>query len=167
MQKKRSRKNGTAADGPAPAGRRVRVRRRLVVGVAVAGLTVLAAGTPAVVTAARELNDSQRLVTLAEQTGQILTVAHVLADERDAVVEYAAKGRPGAARGALQERILRTDRQIAEAATEVDEPLAVALARVATVRTEAIDGKGTPSPPTRPTPASSRNSSPRATGSPS
>ncbi|MDX3537174.1 nitrate- and nitrite sensing domain-containing protein [Streptomyces sp. MB09-01] len=143
MQKKRSRKNGTAADGPAPAGRRVRVRRRLVVGVAVAGLTVLAAGAPAVVTAARELNDSQRLVTLAEQTGQILTVAHVLADERDAVVEYAAKGRPGAARGALQERIGRTDRQIAEAATEVDEPLAVALARVATVRTEAIDGKGT------------------------
>ncbi|MEU7601450.1 nitrate- and nitrite sensing domain-containing protein [Streptomyces sp. NPDC041003] len=143
MQKKRSRKNGTAADGPAPAGRRVRVRRRLVVGVAVAGLTVLAAGTPAVVTAARELNDSQRLVTLAEQTGQILTAAHVLADERDAVVEYAAKGRPGAARGALQERILRTDRQIAEAATEVDEPLAVALARVAAVRTEAIDGKGT------------------------
>ncbi|WP_037805696.1 nitrate- and nitrite sensing domain-containing protein [Streptomyces sp. NRRL F-2580] len=143
MQKKRSRKNGTAADGPAPAGRRVRVRRRLVVGVAVAGLTVLAAGTPAVVTAARELNDSQRLVTLAEQTGQILTVAHVLADERDAVVEYAAKGRPGAARGALQERILRTDRQIAEAATEVDEPLGTALARVAAVRTEAIDGKGT------------------------
>ncbi|MFD9369144.1 nitrate- and nitrite sensing domain-containing protein [Streptomyces sp. NPDC060020] len=143
MQKKRSRKNGTAADGPAPAGRRVRVRRRLVVGVAVAGLTVLAAGTPAVVTAARELNDSQRLVTLAEQTGQILTVAHVLADERDAVVEYAAKGRPGAARGALQERILRTDRQIAEAATEVDEPIGTALARVAAVRTEAIDGKGT------------------------
>ncbi|WP_374775795.1 nitrate- and nitrite sensing domain-containing protein [Streptomyces sp. NBC_01310] len=143
MQKKRSRKNGTAADGPAPAGRRVRVRSRLVVGVAVAGLTVLAAGAPAVVTAARELNDSQRLVSLAEQTGQILTLAHVLADERDAVVEYAAKGRPGAAKGALQERTLRTDRQISEAATEVDEPLAVALARVGAVRTEAIDGKGT------------------------
>ncbi|MFJ1565632.1 nitrate- and nitrite sensing domain-containing protein [Streptomyces erythrochromogenes] len=143
MQKKRSRKNGTAAEGPAPAGRRVRVRSRLVVGVAVAGLTVLAAGTPAVVTAARELNDSQRLVTLAERTGQILTLTHVLADERDAVVEYAAKGRPGAAKGGLQERILRTDRQIAEAAAEVDEPLAMALARVASVRTEAIDGKGT------------------------
>ncbi|MFF8260506.1 nitrate- and nitrite sensing domain-containing protein [Streptomyces virginiae] len=143
MQKKRSRKNGTAAEGPAPAGRRVRVRSRLVVGVAVAGLTVLAAGTPAVVTAARELNDSQRLVTLAEQTGQILTLTHVLADERDAVVEYAAKGRPGAAKAGLQDRVLRTDRQIAEAATEVDEPLAMALARVAAVRTEAIDGKGT------------------------
>ncbi|MEW2586468.1 nitrate- and nitrite sensing domain-containing protein [Streptomyces virginiae] len=143
MQKKRSRKNGTAAEGPAPAGRRVRVRSRLVVGVAVAGLTVLAAGTPAVVTAARELNDSQRLVTLAEQTGQILTLTHVLADERDAVVEYAAKGRPGAAKAGLQDRVLRTDRQIAEAATEVDEPLAMALARVQAVRTEAIDGKGT------------------------
>ncbi|MFH9794237.1 sensor histidine kinase [Streptomyces virginiae] len=144
MQKKRSRKNGTAAEGPAPAGRRVRVRSRLVVGVAVAGLTVLAAGTPAVVTAARELNDSQRLVTLAEQTGQILTLTHVLADERDAVVEYAAKGRPGAAKAGLQDRVLRTDRQIAEAATEVDEPLALALARIQAVRTEAIDGKGTP-----------------------
>ncbi|WP_276615828.1 nitrate- and nitrite sensing domain-containing protein [Streptomyces sp. A0592] len=119
------------------------MRSRLVVGVAVAGLTVLAAGTPAVVTAARELNDSQRLVTLAEQTGQILTLTHVLADERDAVVEYAAKGRPGAAKGGLQERILRTDRQISEAAAEVEEPLAMALARVASVRTEAIDGKGT------------------------
>ncbi|KOU28884.1 hypothetical protein ADK53_33860 [Streptomyces sp. WM6373] len=144
VQKKRSRKNGTAAEGPAPAGRRVRVRSRLVVGVAVAGLTVLAAGTPAVVTAARELNDSQRLVTLAEQTGQILTLTHVLADERDAVVEYAAKGRPGAAKAGLQDRVLRTDRQIAEAATEVDEPLALALARIQAVRTEAIDGKGTP-----------------------
>ncbi|APU42168.1 nitrate- and nitrite sensing domain-containing protein [Streptomyces sp. TN58] len=143
MQKKRSRKNGTAAEGPAPAGRRVRVRSRLVVGVAVAGLAVLTAGTPAVVTAARELNDSQRLVTLAEQTGQILTLTHVLADERDAVVEYAAKGRPSAAKAGLQDRVQRTDRQITEAATEVDEPLALALARVESVRTEAIDGKGT------------------------
>ncbi|MFF7294960.1 nitrate- and nitrite sensing domain-containing protein [Streptomyces sp. NPDC008265] len=143
MQKKRSRKNGTAADGPAPAGRRVRVRSRLVVGVAVAGLTVLAAGTPAVVTAARELNDSQRLVTLADQNRHVLTLTHVLADERDAVVEYAAKGRPEAARAALQDRILRTDRQTAEAAAEVDEPLAMVLSRIAPVRTEAVGGKGT------------------------
>ncbi|KJY26426.1 hypothetical protein VR46_40195, partial [Streptomyces sp. NRRL S-444] len=96
MQKKRSRKNGTATDGPAPAGRPVRVRSRLVIGVAVAGLTVLAAGTPAVVSATRELNDSQQLVTLAEQTQHTLTLAHLLGDERDAVVEYVAKGRPGA-----------------------------------------------------------------------
>ncbi|MEV7560041.1 nitrate- and nitrite sensing domain-containing protein [Streptomyces sp. NPDC089795] len=142
MQKKRSRKNGTAADGPAPAGRRVRVRRRLVVGVAVAGLTVLAAGAPAVVSASRELNDSQRLVTLADSTRQTLTLAHLLGDERDAVVEYAAKGRPGAAKGPVQERVAGTDRQLAEVQAEADEATAQALARVRTVRAEAVDGKG-------------------------
>ncbi|MFB7262250.1 nitrate- and nitrite sensing domain-containing protein [Streptomyces nojiriensis] len=142
MQKKRSRKNGTAADGPAPAGRRVRVRRRLVVGVAVAGLTVLAAGAPAVVSASRELNDSQHLVTLAERTRQTLTLTHLLGDERDAVVEYAAKGRPGTAKGPVQERIAGTDRQLAEVQAEADEATAQALARVRTVRTEAVDGKG-------------------------
>ncbi|WKD32616.1 sensor histidine kinase [Streptomyces xanthophaeus] len=143
MQKKRSRKNGTAADGPAPAGRRVRVRRRLVVGVAVAGLTVLAAGAPAVVSASTELNDSQHLVTLAEQTRQTLTLTHLLGDERDAVVEYAAKGRPGTAKGPVQERIAGTDRQLAEVQAEADEATARALARVRTVRAEAVDGKGT------------------------
>ncbi|OEJ33712.1 sensor histidine kinase [Streptomyces subrutilus] len=142
MQKKRSRKNGTATDGPAPAGRRVRVRRRLVVGVAVAGLTVLAAGAPAVVSASRELNDSQRLVTLAERTRHTLTLAHLLGDERDAVVEYAAKGRPGTAKGPVQERAARTDRQIAEVRADADEATARALARVQAVRTEAVDGKG-------------------------
>ncbi|MFI7352315.1 nitrate- and nitrite sensing domain-containing protein [Streptomyces avidinii] len=142
MQKKRSRKNGTAADGPAPAGRRVRVRRRLVIGVAVAGLTVLAAGAPAVVSASRELNDSQRLVTLAEQTRQTLTLTHLLADERDAVVEYAAKGRPGSAKAPVQERTARTDRQLAEVQAEADEATARTLARVGTVRGEAVDGKG-------------------------
>ncbi|MEU4727097.1 nitrate- and nitrite sensing domain-containing protein [Streptomyces sp. NPDC023588] len=141
MQKKRSRKNG-AADGPAPAGRRVRVRRRLVVGVAVAGLTVLAAGSPAVISASTELNDSQRLVTLAERTRQTLTLAHLLGDERDAVVEYAAKGRPGAAKGPVQERAARTDRQLAEVQAEADEETARALARIQAVRSEAVDGKG-------------------------
>lgn len=145
MQKKRSRKNGTAsADGPANAGRRVRVRRRLVVGVAVAGLTVLAAGTPAVLSASRELNDSQHLVTLAEQTQHTLTLAHLLGDERDAVVEYAAKGRPGNAKAPVDERSARTDRQIAELQPEADEELARALGRVRAVRAEAVDGKGTP-----------------------
>ncbi|MGE7387042.1 nitrate- and nitrite sensing domain-containing protein [Streptomyces sp. NPDC004126] len=144
MSKKRSRKNGTAsADAPANAGRRVRVRSRLVVGVAVAGLTVLAAGTPAVVSATRELNDSQRLVTLAEQTQHALTLAHLLGDERDAVVEYAAKGRPGNAKAPVDERTARTDRQITELRPEADAELARALGKVKAVRAEAVDGKGT------------------------
>ncbi|MEU7555411.1 nitrate- and nitrite sensing domain-containing protein [Streptomyces sp. NPDC044571] len=119
------------------------MRSRLVVGVAVAGLTVLAAGAPAVVSATRELNDSQQLVTLAEQTRHTLTLAHLLGDERDAVVEYVAKGRPGGqAKAPVQERILLTDRQLAEIRSEADEPLARSLSRVAAVRSEAVDGKG-------------------------
>ncbi|MEV6956429.1 nitrate- and nitrite sensing domain-containing protein [Streptomyces sp. NPDC051183] len=144
MQKKRSRQNGTAPDGPAPAGRPVRVRSRLVIGVAVAGLTVLAAGAPAAVSASADLNDSQRLVTLAEQTRQTLTLSHLLGDERDAVIEYVAKGRPGAAaKGPVQERFARTDRQLAEVQADADEELARAIGRVRAVRTEAVDGKGT------------------------
>lgn len=144
MQKKRSRKNGTAsADGPAKAGRRVRVRSRLVVGVAVAGLTVLAAGTPAVVSATRELDDSQRLVTLAEQTQHTLTLVHLLGDERDAVVEYVAKGRPGNAKAPVDERTARTDRTLAELRPEADQDLARALGHIKAARAEAVDGKGT------------------------
>ncbi|MGW8783340.1 nitrate- and nitrite sensing domain-containing protein [Streptomyces sp. NPDC055796] len=119
------------------------MRSRLVIGVAVAGLTVLAAGAPAVVSATRELNDSQQLVTLAEQTQHTLTLAHLLGDERDAVVEYVAKGRPGAqAKGPVQERAALTDRQLAEVQNEADEALARAIGRVQAVRTEAVDGKG-------------------------
>ncbi|MFI5760279.1 nitrate- and nitrite sensing domain-containing protein [Streptomyces sp. NPDC051563] len=164
MQKKRPRKNGTVANGTAPdgtapdrrapggpvaatapAGRRVRVRRRLVIGVAVAGLAVLAAGAPAVLSASADLKDSQQLVTLADQSRQTLTLAHLLGDERDAVTAYVAKGRPGGARGAqaaaVQERTAGTDRQLAEVQADADEELAQALGRVGAVRTEAIEGK--------------------------
>ncbi|MFJ6794410.1 nitrate- and nitrite sensing domain-containing protein [Streptomyces sp. NPDC091268] len=120
------------------------MRSRLVVGVAVAGLAVLAAGAPAAVSASADLNDSQRLVTLAEQTRQTVTLSHLLGDERDAVIEYVAKGRPpAAAKAPLQERIARTDRQLAEVQAEADEELARALGRVRAVRAEAVDGKGT------------------------
>ncbi|MCJ0871491.1 nitrate- and nitrite sensing domain-containing protein [Streptomyces sp. AP-93] len=148
MQKKRPRKNGTVANGTAPdgtAGRRVRVRRRLVIGVAVAGLAVLVAGSPAVLSASADLKDSQDLVTLADRSRQTLTLAHLLGDERDAVTEYVAKGRPGGVRGrqaaAVQERAAGTDRQLAEVQADADEELALALGRVGAVRTESIEGK--------------------------
>ncbi|MFJ7202368.1 nitrate- and nitrite sensing domain-containing protein [Streptomyces sp. NPDC098789] len=151
MQKKPSRKNGTAAtpaDGHAAAGRAgrtVRVRRRLVMGVAVTGLTVLAAGAPAVVTATSELNDSQQLVTLADRTQQTLTLTHLLADERDAVTEYVAKGRPAtgpAGRSVVDGRAAGTDRQTGELRAAADEPLARTLGRIQGVRAEAVGGKG-------------------------
>ncbi|MFE1959537.1 nitrate- and nitrite sensing domain-containing protein [Streptomyces sp. NPDC059479] len=85
--------NGLAASGTAGEGRRVRVRSRLVAGVAVLGITVVAAGAPAVLTASAELNDAQRLVTLAELNQQAVVLAHSLADERDEVVVFIAAGR--------------------------------------------------------------------------
>ncbi|MFF1559676.1 nitrate- and nitrite sensing domain-containing protein [Streptomyces sp. NPDC058279] len=118
------------------------MRSRLVVGVAVAGLTVLAAGAPAVVSATRELNDSQRLVTLAEQAQGSLTLAHLLGDERDAVVEYAAKGRPTGAKTVVQQRVAGTDRQLSEVRADADGQLAGVLGRIKAVRAEAVDGKG-------------------------
>ncbi|MBT2469753.1 nitrate- and nitrite sensing domain-containing protein [Streptomyces sp. ISL-66] len=157
MQKKRPRKNGTVANGTAPdgtaphrpapaadglpAGRRVRVRSRLVVGVAVAALAVLVAGAPAVLSASADLKDSQQLVDLADQTRQTLTLAHLLGDERDAVTEYVAKGRPGGAQSTVRERTAGTDRQLAEVQADADEELARALGRIRAVRTEAVEGK--------------------------
>ncbi|MEV8531029.1 nitrate- and nitrite sensing domain-containing protein [Streptomyces sp. NPDC051211] len=118
------------------------MRRRLVISVAVAGLAVLAAGAPAVLSATADLNDSQELVTRADQARHTLSLAHALADERDAVTEFVAKGRPGAGKAAVQERSGRVDRQTAEVQAEADEELARALGRVEAVRGEAVDGKG-------------------------
>ncbi|MEU9979947.1 nitrate- and nitrite sensing domain-containing protein [Streptomyces sp. NPDC050856] len=69
------------------------MRSRLVAGVALVGITVLGAGTPAVLTASSELTDSQRLVTLAQLNRQAVTLAHSLADERDRATAYIAAGR--------------------------------------------------------------------------
>lgn len=100
MQKKRPRSKGTTRDGsgatpPEPGAhkRTVRVRSRLVAGVAVVGVIVIAAGAPAVLGASTDLTESQRLVTLAELNQQAVSLAHSLADERDAITAYIADGR--------------------------------------------------------------------------
>ncbi|MFJ6936722.1 nitrate- and nitrite sensing domain-containing protein [Streptomyces sp. NPDC101132] len=153
MQKKRSRKNGSAPAGAertgdatgtgGTAGRPVRVRSRLVLGVAVVALAVAGAGTPALIAASAELNDSQRLVTLAEHTRATVTLAHALADERDAVVAYVAAGRAGKAQGQVKQRAERVDGQVEEARDGADADLARALDRIAAVRKAAVSGKGT------------------------
>ncbi|MFI8102062.1 nitrate- and nitrite sensing domain-containing protein [Streptomyces sp. NPDC086023] len=152
MQKKRSRKNGSAPAGAertgdaagtgGSAGRPVRVRSRLVLGVAVVALAVAGAGAPALIAASAELNDSQRLVTLAEHTRATVTLAHALADERDAVVAYVAAGRAGKAQAQVKQRAERVDGQIEEARDGADADLARTLDRVAAVRKAAVSGKG-------------------------
>ncbi|WP_374196805.1 nitrate- and nitrite sensing domain-containing protein [Streptomyces sp. ISL-100] len=150
MQKKRPR--GDSGNGERTE-RTVRVRSRLVAGVAVVGVTVLAAGTPAILSASSELSESQRLVTLAELNRQAVTLAHSLADERDDVTAYIAAGRGGegtggeadgkGAAGLSQSRSARVDRQMDEIELAAPAGLRRDLARIPGIRRDALSGEGT------------------------
>ncbi|WLQ40684.1 nitrate- and nitrite sensing domain-containing protein [Streptomyces laculatispora] len=151
MQKKRPRSKGgknsgseVAPSAPAEGGRTVRVRRRLVAGVAVVGITVIAAGAPAALSASSDLNESQRLVTLAELNQQAIALAHSLADERDEVTAYIAagrKGKPGGT-GATGSRSARVDQQVDEIRDAAPAVLRRDLSTVPSLRRDAVSGKG-------------------------
>ncbi|MBT2676798.1 nitrate- and nitrite sensing domain-containing protein [Streptomyces sp. ISL-14] len=137
--------NGTTADvTPAGKGRPTHVRNRLIVAVAVVAAAIAGAGVPSVVAASGQLHDSQRLVTLAEQTEDALTLAHSLADERDEVTSYIAAGRPKS-KAPSEQRSVRVDRQVEELRADTDTPAALRgdLDGIATVRRAALTGKST------------------------
>ncbi|MGW8490293.1 nitrate- and nitrite sensing domain-containing protein [Streptomyces sp. NPDC055886] len=160
MQKKRPRSKGTTRDGsgatpPAPGAdertvaekRTVRVRSRLVAGVAVVGVIVVAAGAPAVLGASADLTESQRLVTLAELNQQAVTLGHSLADERDAVTAYIADGRAEEADGGdgaknRAARSTRVDQQIDEIHEAAPAALRRDLSTIPSLRRSALSGKG-------------------------
>ncbi|MCQ1582514.1 sensor histidine kinase [Streptomyces parvus] len=154
MQKKRPRSKGTTRDGsgatpPAPGAdkRTVRVRSRLVAGVAVVGVIVVAAGTPAVLGASADLTESQRLVTLAELNQQAVVLGHSLADERDAVTAYIAAGRAEEGDGSEDAknraaRTTRVDQQIDEIHEAASAALRRDLSTVPSLRRTALTGKG-------------------------
>ncbi|MFJ2649759.1 nitrate- and nitrite sensing domain-containing protein [Streptomyces sp. NPDC087420] len=141
-----------------PAGRRARVRNRLVVGVALVGVTVVAAGAPGLLIVSADLNDAQNLVTLAQLNQQAVTLSHSLADERDEVVVFIAAGREQAGGGEGEggdgdkknghevsaTRSTRVDRQIDEirAAATASPGLLRDLATVPSLRRAALTGKG-------------------------
>ncbi|MEU7331916.1 sensor histidine kinase [Streptomyces parvus] len=154
MQKKRPRSKGTTRDGsgatpPAPGAdkRTVRVRSRLVAGVAVVGVIVVAAGTPAVLGASADLTESQRLVTLAELNQQAVVLGHSLADERDALTAYIAAGRAEEGDGSegaknRAARTTRVDQQIDEIHEAASAALRRDLSTVPSLRRTALTGKG-------------------------
>ncbi|MDP9952128.1 signal transduction histidine kinase [Streptomyces sp. DSM 41269] len=154
VQKKRPRSKGTTRDGsgatpPAPGAdkRAVRVRSRLVAGVAAVGVIVVGAGAPAVFAASADLTESQRLATLAGLNQQAVTLGHSLADERDAVTAYIAGGRDEKAEGgdaakSRAARATRVDQQIDEIHEAASASLRRDLSTVASLRREALTGKG-------------------------
>ncbi|MGW5254819.1 nitrate- and nitrite sensing domain-containing protein [Streptomyces sp. NPDC004012] len=149
MQKTRPRRTGKQAatergvsSGSTGSGRTAHVRTRLIVAVAVVAAAIAGAGAPSVVAASGQLNDSQNLVTLAEQTQDALTLAHALADERDAVTTYVAAGRPKSQTPAEQQSA-RVDREIQDLRADQDLPAALGkdLDDVGSVRRSALVGK--------------------------
>ncbi|WP_371800301.1 nitrate- and nitrite sensing domain-containing protein [Streptomyces sp. NBC_01707] len=155
MQKKRPRSKGSKRSGsgatplpPAegePTRRTVRVRSRLVAGVAVVGITVIAAGAPAALGASSELNESQRLVTLAELNQQAVALAHALADERDEVTAYIASGRDeksGPKSDGPSSRSARVDQQVDEIRDTAPAALRRDLSTIPSLRRTALTGKG-------------------------
>ncbi|MFJ9375766.1 nitrate- and nitrite sensing domain-containing protein [Streptomyces sp. NPDC101455] len=153
MQKKRPRRTGkqtapqrgatgAAVPDPAGSGRRTHVRNRLIIAVAVVAAAIAAAGVPSVITASGRLSDSQDLVTLAGQTQDALSLAHSLADERDAVTSYIAAGRPKS-QAPDEDHSARVDRQVEElgADTDISATLRSDLDDVAAVRRAALTGK--------------------------
>ncbi|MGW0966256.1 nitrate- and nitrite sensing domain-containing protein [Streptomyces sp. NPDC002516] len=123
-------------------GRTAHVRNRLIVAVAVVAAAIAGAGTPMVLSASQQLNDSQNLVTLAQRTQQALTLAHALADERDEVTSYVAAGRPRA-KAPSEQRSTQVDRQVDELRADTDAPATLIhdLDGIATLRHEALTGK--------------------------
>ncbi|OKJ43880.1 sensor histidine kinase [Streptomyces sp. CB01580] len=153
MQKKRPRSKGGKNSGsgvtpPAPAEsastrRAVRVRSRLVAGVALVGVTVIAAGAPAILGASADLNESQRLVTLAELNQQAIALAHALADERDDAVARIAAGRDGKSGEKKGGSGARVDRQVNEIRPAAPAALRRDLATIPSLRRDVLGGKGT------------------------
>ncbi|WP_406348011.1 nitrate- and nitrite sensing domain-containing protein [Streptomyces sp. NBC_00144] len=135
MQNKRLRGNRGV-----PPERTTRVRRRLVAGVAVVGLAVLAASAPSVYSASAELTDAQRLVTLSDLDQQTVSLAHDLADERDDVTVYIAGGRAKKDRLAA-DRATRVDSDIEEIGASAPADLRHDLATLPSVRRTALTDK--------------------------
>ncbi|WP_066926680.1 nitrate- and nitrite sensing domain-containing protein [Streptomyces sp. NBRC 110611] len=101
------------------------MRNRLVGAVAVVAAAVVGAGVPGLLDAADNAHDSQQLVDLAELNARAITLAHSLADERDAMTAYVAAGRggggDGAGDGGSRPQRARVDRQIGELRSEAQD----------------------------------------------
>ncbi|WP_217196181.1 nitrate- and nitrite sensing domain-containing protein [Streptomyces buecherae] len=83
--------------------------------VTVVAAAVIAAGAPVLVTATHDVQDAQRRVDRAEAAVAAVSLAHSLADERDAMTEYVATGRSAALGGGATKAVrARVDRQIGE-----------------------------------------------------
>ncbi|WP_063727748.1 nitrate- and nitrite sensing domain-containing protein [Streptomyces sp. RTd22] len=137
---------GSVPQAPAPQpprGRTARVRNRLTASVALVSVAVLAAGAPAVLGALDDATEAQKLVDLAETNRGTVSLAHSLADERDAMTAFVAAGRTTSAGGGVSEdQRARVDRQVEEVRGQVPAALGALLDTLPEIRQQALTGKG-------------------------
>ncbi|MEU9789553.1 nitrate- and nitrite sensing domain-containing protein [Streptomyces sparsogenes] len=131
------------AQQAAPQRSTARVRNRLAVSVAVVSLAVLGAGAPAVLGALDDTTDAQELVDLAKTNRGAVTLAHALADERDAMTEYVAAGRDSSSgAGVSESQRARVDRQVKEVGPGTPADVRRLLDALPKVRQQALTGHG-------------------------
>ena len=117
------------------------MRSRLLAGVVLGSLAVLAAGTPAVLDASDDLAESQRLVDRAEMDKRSIALTHALADERDAMVEYVAAGRTSRdGAGVTEAQRARVDRHVTELRETAPPQVRRAIAELPRIRQRAQGG---------------------------
>ncbi|WP_281394893.1 sensor histidine kinase [Streptomyces rectiverticillatus] len=123
--------------------RTARVRNRLTASVAVIALAVLGASASGVREAWRDLTEARRLAALATADESALALAHSLADERDAMVQYVAGGRADSTGAGLSDRQrVALDRQIEQFRPQAPAPVRELLDALPRTRHEAYSGKG-------------------------
>ncbi|MDB1087574.1 sensor histidine kinase [Streptomyces sp. ACA25] len=128
-----------------PRGPRARVRNRLLAGVALTAVAVLAAGAPVVLGAAQDLSRSQQAAEAAELSRQAVSLAHTLADERDALVLAQMTDTPEARAEALTDSArARADRRAEQLRPDAPRSVAERLDTLAETRELAVSGTGTP-----------------------
>lgn len=148
MRKKRRLKSaGASAAGSAgteATGRPTRVRNRLLVGVVVGSLAVLAAGTPGLVDTSGELSDAQERVDLARLHQDATALAHALADERQAVLAHRASDGSSPEEGLLATQRARVDRQVEKVRADAPRRLRHLVDTLPELRRRALGGDGDP-----------------------
>lgn len=140
VPKKRDPQQAADSDGSSP--RRTRVRTRLVVGIALSALAVAGAGTPGLVAAGRVLSEDQELIRLAELNRRTVSLAHAVADERDALLVHLAAGRNDDTGRAFATERVRVDQRVRELRADDATPDSVveALEELPRHRRQALSG---------------------------
>ncbi|GAA3875136.1 sensor histidine kinase [Streptomyces sedi] len=154
MRKTTSRDEGGSAPSTlsAAAGQRshaarrrsARVRTRLLIALLLTAAAVLLAGAPAVTDRVQGLDESQRLLDDSALGERALSLSHILADERDALVVAAADERADRDVALTDDAEARADRRVAELRDAVDPELGEHLDALPGERERALAGESTP-----------------------